>query len=73
MIHQLTFTGSELNKIPDPAIRAVMGTVLAESRMLRGEVSLPKAKLGQVRKNVICDGTENFNPFYSIAYRDIFV
>lgn len=32
-----------LDKIPDPAIRAVMGAVLAENRKLRGEVNLLKA------------------------------
>lgn len=32
-----------LDKIPDPAVRAVMGAVLAENRKLRGEVNLLKA------------------------------
>lgn len=32
-----------LDKIPDPAIRAVMGAVLAENKKLRGEVNLLKA------------------------------
>ncbi|WPC68317.1 gamma-mobile-trio protein GmtX [Rhodoferax ferrireducens] len=33
-----------LDKIPDPAVRAVMGAVLAENKKLRGEVNLLKAK-----------------------------
>lgn len=32
-----------LDKIPDPAVRAVMGAVLAENKKLRGEVNLLKA------------------------------
>ncbi|MFM5192137.1 gamma-mobile-trio protein GmtX [Aeromonas media] len=32
-----------LDKIPDPAVRAVMGAVLAENKRLRGEVNLLKA------------------------------
>lgn len=32
-----------LDKIPDPAIRAVMGAVLAENKKLRGQVNLLKA------------------------------
>ncbi|WP_018606530.1 gamma-mobile-trio protein GmtX [Uliginosibacterium gangwonense] len=32
-----------LNKIPDPAVRAVMGAMLAENKRLRGEVNLLKA------------------------------
>ena len=32
-----------LDKIPDPAVRAIMGAVLAENRQLRGEVNLLKA------------------------------
>ena len=34
---------SVLDKIPDPAVRAVMGAVLAENKKLRGEVNLLKA------------------------------
>jgi len=32
-----------LDKIPDPAVRAVMGAVMAENKKLRGEVNLLKA------------------------------
>lgn len=32
-----------LDKIPDPAVRAVMGAVLAENKKLRGQVNLLKA------------------------------
>jgi hypothetical protein len=32
-----------LDKIPDPAVRAVMGAVLAENKKLRGEVNLLKS------------------------------
>lgn len=32
-----------LDKIPDPAVRAVMGAMLAENKKLRGEVNLLKA------------------------------
>lgn len=32
-----------LDKIPDPAVRAVMGAVLAENKKLRGELNLLKA------------------------------
>ena len=32
-----------LDKIPDPAVRAVMGSVLAENKKLRGQVNLLKA------------------------------
>jgi hypothetical protein len=32
-----------LDRIPDPAVRAVMGAVLAENKKLRGEVNLLKA------------------------------
>jgi hypothetical protein len=32
-----------LDKIPDPAVRAVMGAVLAENKKLRGEINLLKA------------------------------
>ncbi|MFY9329487.1 MAG: gamma-mobile-trio protein GmtX [Georgfuchsia sp.] len=32
-----------LDKIPDPAVRAVMGAVLAENKKLRGEVNVLKA------------------------------
>lgn len=32
-----------LDKIPDPAVRSVMGAVLAENKKLRGEVNLLKA------------------------------
>lgn len=39
-----------LEKIPDPAIRAVMGSVLAENKKLRGEVNILKSKT-----NVIID------------------
>lgn len=39
---------SVLDKIPDPAVRAVMGAVLAENRQLRGEVNLLKANYNGV-------------------------
>lgn len=37
-----------LDKIPDPAVRAVVGTVLAENRKLKGEVNLLKRNVGVV-------------------------
>lgn len=39
-----------LDKIPDPAARAVMGAVLAENKKLRGEINLLKSKA-----NIIID------------------
>lgn len=47
-----------LDKIPDPAVRAVMGAVLAENRKLRGEVNLLKAHT----EVVIDQTTKNSNP-----------
>lgn len=47
-----------LDKIPDPAVRAVMGAVLAENKKLRGEVNLLKANTA-----VVIDQTQmNVNP-----------
>lgn len=42
-----------LDKIPDPAVRAVMGAVLAENKKLRGEVNLLKSNA-----NIIIDRRE---------------
>lgn len=46
-----------LDKIPDPAVRAVMGAVLAENKKLRGEVNLLKSNT----KIVIDMTTKNAN------------
>jgi protein-disulfide isomerase-like protein with CxxC motif len=45
-----------LDKIPDPAVRAVMGAVLAENKKLRGEVNLLKANT-----EVIIDQTQRIS------------